>query len=540
LSTYTPLIVLSAIVLFLYVIPFVMALFGIVRVTVSPIAFKVLEDRPPLSDLEQAGISELTALGFQPVTAFHTVCGSRESQGLILRQGDTATFALIYLTLRAGTSGYPIDFCTFGEDGALYVTANRVPRIFDYPNAKAGSVYVDNLAAHLVAHQKIVQSVRPATIDEAAACAAISRMLEGAFAYSVERKSFVQQGGNWFVSLPHAFCVTLEIMRNRHAYKKPYRTIVKAPAHQDAYIAERFREQRGATDESKARPDVAFLFLGVSILVSLGLFSAWLGWMQAIVIILVVFFHESGHAVAMRIFGYKDMSMFFIPFAGAVVSGTAKNLAVWKQTIVLLAGPLPGLLIAIAFVTASVTGHVGLGSDHPFLRMLVLMSIGINLFNLLPLYFLDGGRLLEIGFFSRWNYAVFVFSVLSFFGLTAYMVFMKSYNLVIILLFMGATLPALWRTARMKHLWKGDPQSPEDVKLLTATVKQQYGKLSAQAQLHIIKSVCARPSINPPRLWETILVLGIYLAIWTPVTLAGLYVWEHTHGGHTQTEDDGE
>lgn len=35
----------------------------------------------------------------------------------------------------------------------------------------------------------------------------------------------------------------------------------------------------------------------------------------------VLLFHELGHYVAMRLFGYRDVRMFFVPFFGAAVSG---------------------------------------------------------------------------------------------------------------------------------------------------------------------------------------------------------------------------
>ncbi len=52
----------------------------------------------------------------------------------------------------------------------------------------------------------------------------------------------------------------------------------------------------------------------------------------------------------MRACGYRDMSIFFIPFFGAAIARSAKEMPVWKQAIVLLAGPMPGLFAAAAFL----------------------------------------------------------------------------------------------------------------------------------------------------------------------------------------------
>jgi hypothetical protein len=45
----------------------------------------------------------------------------------------------------------------------------------------------------------------------------------------------------------------------------------------------------------------------------------------------------------MRIFHYRDVRMFFIPFFGAAVSGRHYNIAGWKKAVVSMMGPVPAL-----------------------------------------------------------------------------------------------------------------------------------------------------------------------------------------------------
>src|SRR5690348_9012590 len=59
------------------------------------------------------------------------------------------------------------------------------------------------------------------------------------------------------------------------------------------------------------------------------------------VLVAVVLFHEAGHALGMRWFGFRDVRMFFIPFFGAAVSGRPRGAAAWKDAVVSLLGPLP-------------------------------------------------------------------------------------------------------------------------------------------------------------------------------------------------------
>ncbi|MCY7311872.1 MAG: hypothetical protein LH619_13935, partial [Chitinophagaceae bacterium] len=63
----------------------------------------------------------------------------------------------------------------------------------------------------------------------------------------------------------------------------------------------------------------------------------------------VIMIHELGHFFAMKFFRYKDLGIFFIPLLGAYVSGSKREVSQKESAIILLAGPLPGIAIGIAF-----------------------------------------------------------------------------------------------------------------------------------------------------------------------------------------------
>ena len=72
----------------------------------------------------------------------------------------------------------------------------------------------------------------------------------------------------------------------------------------------------------------------------------------------ILLFHEFGHYVAMRVFGYQDLRMFFIPLFGAAVSGRHYNVPGWKKAIVSLAGPVPGIGLGVALgAVSAMTGQ---------------------------------------------------------------------------------------------------------------------------------------------------------------------------------------
>ena len=98
----------------------------------------------------------------------------------------------------------------------------------------------------------------------------------------------------------------------------------------------------------------------------------------------------------MRYFGYKDVQMFFIPLFGAAVRGEKYDVPARQEAIVLLLGPLPGLLLGCGFYFIDSVVSV------PALRDGAAWLVTINFLNLMPLSPLDGGRLWNRLLFSRY------------------------------------------------------------------------------------------------------------------------------------------
>ncbi len=124
----------------------------------------------------------------------------------------------------------------------------------------------------------------------------------------------------------------------------------------------------------------------------------------------IVMFHELGHFFAMKYFRYKDLGIFFIPLLGAYVSGTKREVSQKESAIILLAGPLPGIILGIIMYL--------LYENNPLLHVagisyytISLSLVILNLINLIPVYPLDGGQLLNRVFLDEesWISKGFVF-----------------------------------------------------------------------------------------------------------------------------------
>lgn len=90
------------------------------------------------------------------------------------------------------------------------------------------------------------------------------------------------------------------------------------------------------------------------------LLFAILGWVMVgflesftfvdlLILISVLLVHELGHYAGMRVFGYRNVQMFFIPLFGAAVSGHGIRASVARHATALLLGPVPGLLLGSVF-----------------------------------------------------------------------------------------------------------------------------------------------------------------------------------------------
>lgn len=98
--------------------------------------------------------------------------------------------------------------------------------------------------------------------------------------------------------------------------------------------------------------------------------------------------HELGHVFAFKILGYKVSAPVFIPFLGAVVFGPIpKDRS--EEALVGIGGPWLGTFGAIlCIIPFLITGH-------PIWAMGGLLGTYINLFNMIPLRPLDGGRITQ-------------------------------------------------------------------------------------------------------------------------------------------------
>jgi Zn-dependent protease len=143
------------------------------------------------------------------------------------------------------------------------------------------------------------------------------------------------------------------------------------------------------SEESKLN-SLTLLILTVVLFFSAGIVSATVE--EVVILVGVLLFHELGHLAAMKLLGYRDVKMFFIPFLGAAVSGKSKSDSSLKSSFVSLMGPLPGLVLGVVlYVLFTLTRNY-------YLLKAAQMMLLLNAMNLLPIMPLDGGRYIDVLF----------------------------------------------------------------------------------------------------------------------------------------------
>jgi Zn-dependent protease len=124
-----------------------------------------------------------------------------------------------------------------------------------------------------------------------------------------------------------------------------------------------------------------------SMLVSLAAYAWIWGWKFAVGFIALLFVHELGHYLEARRQGLNVGAPVFIPFLGAAILLKENPLNAWREAQIAIAGPIVGSLGAAA------VWLIGEQQDSELFLALGFTGFFLNLFNLLPVVPLDGGRI---------------------------------------------------------------------------------------------------------------------------------------------------
>jgi len=172
---------------------------------------------------------------------------------------------------------------------------------------------------------------------------------------------------------------------------------------------------------------------GGTMLLSIWAYAMIWGVWFAVGFVLLIFVHECGHLLAARRLGLKVGAPVFIPFMGAIIALKEAPRNAWIEAQVGIGGPMLGTL------GAGACELLFLATGNPMFRGLAYTGFFLNLFNLAPVGFLDGGRIVTA--LSPWLWLVGFMIIL---GMT---IAHPNFLLALILIF---SIPRLFSLFRRK------------------------------------------------------------------------------------------
>lgn len=170
---------------------------------------------------------------------------------------------------------------------------------------------------------------------------------------------------------------------------------------------------------------------GGTMILSIWVYAIFWGIWFAVGFVLLLFIHECGHLIAAKRFGLKVGAPMFIPFVGAVILLKEAPRNAWVESVIGIGGPILGSVGALLCeVLYFATGNL-------MFQGLAHTGFFLNLFNLMPIGFLDGGRIVTA--LSPWLWLVGL-AVLLFLTITQF-----NFILLLILIMSAPRLFSLFR-----------------------------------------------------------------------------------------------
>ena len=133
-------------------------------------------------------------------------------------------------------------------------------------------------------------------------------------------------------------------------------------------------------------PKIKVLSTSATMLVSIAAYSLIWGWAFAAGFVVLLLVHEMGHVFQLRREGIEASAPMFIPFLGAFVAAKSLGDDAGAEARVGLAGPVLGSLACLVPVA------IWQATGNEYWQALAFVGFFLNLFNLLPVLPLDGGR----------------------------------------------------------------------------------------------------------------------------------------------------
>lgn len=231
-------------------------------------------------------------------------------------------------------------------------------------------------------------------------------------------------------------------------------------------------------------------------------YSIMFTWKFAVLLMISLAWHESGHVWAMRKMGIKTKGFYFIPFLGGAAIAEENYKTYGQNSFIAIMGPIWGLILSIICCAAYyATGIQLLAAAAGWMALL-------NLFNLFPVVPLDGGQIVRSIAFSIHKNLGFVFLVVSLIAAIIIMIQIKA-ALFAFLIFIGIIdlIVEFFRRKSIDGKYKRYTELAESYKETEDSMSYNYCKRKAGELKLVIPT-----SMSKIQLAQSLAVYGLIVA----------------------------
>lgn len=375
--------------------------------SIGEVSARLVHDEAPalLTDLVARMRGEIENLGFSDAVQV-SLCeknGGREisSYALVHKNPQQSTLLWCHLPQAPEHANKALTYWTSRlADGRIVISEAFDPyfQAVATPKTPAQTISGDNLSEQLERHLKFVASFDSVPASNATEDSEI--IYQAGQAHNENNQRLLDAGRIYqdkqgllrvtFVSALHIFWLLL-------TRPKPKPTTADISAAQLVHLAAQMRRMRENEPSLPAQLAIFITSMALALIIGAILWD----WELTAMLLVVVIFHELGHYLAMRLFGYQNIHIMALPLVGGVTIGIDKNPNAWRQAWMSLMGPLPSILFGWALWLWGMKspGEV----PHPELfYSFITMVLAINYLNILPVMPLDGGHVLQALLPPKW------------------------------------------------------------------------------------------------------------------------------------------
>lgn len=401
----------------------------------------VLKDRselpPYLNEVFDNGIRLLEALGFEYHHCQYSldiVCHQHNDKwSLVFLNRATNAFAEIspastFLDL----PGYEIDFWSIAKDGTALITMNGRGHtiLCGITNAEIHDPMAITLEevykSHIGERDDVFGKKSLVAVNGDSYVKVQQKLYDGYFLNLMNERAVISTGHNEFrMAFSKARRLLPQILRGQ----KRLRTLLH-----EKLVFQESKNDKSDTDEQislsgtnfsveaevqsylrmrsvqertpggiTARLILFFLILSLTYLA----FNLSFSFYSIVILIGVMALHELGHVGSMMLFGYRNFQVLFFPLFVDTTKDERKTPAIWKQALVYLMGPVPGIVIGLILLGLSQEYLLG------WLYETAIVFLVVNYINLLPIAPLDGGHLIRFTVLERFPSGKLILSGMS-------------------------------------------------------------------------------------------------------------------------------